>query len=324
VFACQTRRAARTRSIWLSSRRPSQGNHPTSHVEEAASVAGWPLKTAWQGLFTHGHLEKGQHDPDPWWPRRCGRLCGAIGIACRRHRPLPRQASDDEAYLNSIGASRVIDYREEHFEKVLREEVDVVFDLVGGDAQKRSFLVLKEGGHLVSAVQPVSQEEAADAPCVGRDDAARAVRDVLSRIGRLLEEGQYDQTSRPCTRSRMWPRPGRTSPRKLPRVHGCRPVAGAPRRKKHGKIVLRLASGYGGDRSHGRHRSRKHDGPVVARRSASTRTVDEHLAGLSPGCVAIDLSSRPKCTAETARAGLFPKPRQRPELGTSRRGIDTR
>ncbi len=47
------------------------------------------------------------------------------------------------------------------FEKVLQEKVDVVFDLIGGDTQKRSFLVLKEGVHLVSAMQPVSQEEAA-------------------------------------------------------------------------------------------------------------------------------------------------------------------
>src|SRR5205807_4856784 len=70
-------------------------------------------------------------------------------------------AGDDEAYLKSIGASRVIDYREAQFEKVLREKVDVVFDLVGGDTQQRSFLVLKEGGHIVSATQPVSQEETA-------------------------------------------------------------------------------------------------------------------------------------------------------------------
>ena len=70
-------------------------------------------------------------------------------------------SGDDEAYLKSIGASRVIDYREAQFEKVLREKVDVVFDLIGGDTQKRSFLVLKEGGHLISAIQPVSQEEAA-------------------------------------------------------------------------------------------------------------------------------------------------------------------
>ena len=31
---------------------------------------------------------------------------------------------------------------------------------IGGDTQKRSFLVLKKGGRLVSANQPVSQEEA--------------------------------------------------------------------------------------------------------------------------------------------------------------------
>src|SRR6202162_1813307 len=70
-------------------------------------------------------------------------------------------SGDDEAYLNSLGASRVIDYREAQFEKVLREKVDVVFDLIGGGTQKRSFLVLKKGGHLVAATQPVSQEETA-------------------------------------------------------------------------------------------------------------------------------------------------------------------
>jgi hypothetical protein len=31
--------------------------------------------------------------------------------------------------------------------------------LIGGDPQKRSFSVLKEGCHLVSAAQPVFQEE---------------------------------------------------------------------------------------------------------------------------------------------------------------------
>jgi NADPH:quinone reductase-like Zn-dependent oxidoreductase len=70
-------------------------------------------------------------------------------------------SGDDEAYLNSIGASWVIDYRKAQFETVLREKVDVVFDLIGGDTQKRSFLVLKEGGYLIAATQPVSQEETA-------------------------------------------------------------------------------------------------------------------------------------------------------------------
>jgi NADPH:quinone reductase-like Zn-dependent oxidoreductase len=55
----------------------------------------------------------------------------------------------------------VIDYRKPQFDKVLGEKVDVVFDLIGGDTQQRSFLVLKEGGHLVAATQPVPQEETA-------------------------------------------------------------------------------------------------------------------------------------------------------------------
>src|ERR1700674_3559973 len=127
--------------------------------EEAASV---PVasQTAWQGLFTHGHLEKGQTILIHGGAGAVGAY--AVQLASHAGATVIAMASgDDEAYLNAIGASLVIDYREEQFEKVLREKVDVVFDLVGGEIQKRSFLVLKEGGHLVSAVQPVSQEEAA-------------------------------------------------------------------------------------------------------------------------------------------------------------------
>jgi len=118
----------------------------------------------------------------------------------------------------------------------------VVFDLVGGDAQKRSFLVLKEGGHLVSAVQPVSQEEAATHHVSGVMMRLAPSGDVLGRIGRLLEEG----TIRPDVATvyalqdaaQAW----KDIAEKLPRVHGMSPSeAGAPRRKKHGKIVLRVA-----------------------------------------------------------------------------------
>src|SRR6202035_1733808 len=43
---------------------------------------------------------------------------------------------------------------------------------------------------------------------------------------------------------------------------------------------------------------------LIARR-ASTWTVDEHLAGLSPGCVAVDLRSPAQMYCGTARDGLF-------------------
>jgi len=208
--------------------------------EEAASV---PVasQTAWQGLFTHGHLEKGQtiliHGG--------AGAVGAYAVQLASHAGatvIATASSDDEAYLNSIGASRVLDYREAQFEKILQEKVDVVFDLVGGDTQKRSFLVLKEGGHLVSAVQPVSQEEAAMHRVSGEMMRLAPSGDVLSRIGRLLEEG----TIRPDVatvyalqdEAQAW----KDIAEKLPRVHGMSPSEpGAPRRKKHGKIVLRVA-----------------------------------------------------------------------------------
>src|SRR5690348_8256596 len=208
--------------------------------EEAASV---PVasQTALEGIFTHGHLQKGQtiliHGG--------AGAVGAYAVQLASHAGatvIVTASGDDEAYLNSIGASWVIDYREAQFEKVMREKVDVVFDLVGGDAQKRSFLVLKEGGHLVSAVQPVSQEEAAMHHVSGVMMRLAPSGDVLSRIGRLLEEG----TIRPDVATvyalqdaaQAW----KDIAEKLPRVHGLSSSGpGAARRKSHGKIVLRVS-----------------------------------------------------------------------------------
>jgi NADPH:quinone reductase-like Zn-dependent oxidoreductase len=125
--------------------------------EEAASV---PVasQTAWEGLFRHGHLEKGQTILIHGGAGAVGAY--AVQLASHAGATVIATASgDDEAYVKSIGASRVINYREEQFEKVLSEKVDMVFDLIGGDTQKRSFLVLKEGGHLVSATQIIRLRE---------------------------------------------------------------------------------------------------------------------------------------------------------------------
>jgi len=208
--------------------------------EEAASV---PVasQTAWQGLFSHGHLEKGQ----TILIHAGAGAVGAYAVQFASHvgaTVIATASGDNEAYVKSIGASRVIDYREEQFEKVLREKVEVVFDLVGGETQKRSFLVLKEGGHLVSAVQPVSQEEAAMHHVSGVMMRLAPSGEELDRIGRLLEE----RTIRPDVAAvyalqdaaQAW----KDIAEKLPAVHGMAPNRqGAARRKSHGKIVLRVA-----------------------------------------------------------------------------------
>lgn len=208
--------------------------------EEAASV---PVasQTAWQGLFTQGHLEKGQTILIHGGAGAVGAY--AVQLASHAGATVIATASgDNEVYLKSIGASRVIDYREAQFEKVLREKVDVVFDLVGGDIQQRSFLVLKEGGQLVSATQPVSQEEAARHHVSGVMMRLAPSGDVLSRIGRLLEEGTIRPDVATAYALQDAAQAWKDIAEKLPRVHGLsysRP--GAPRRKSHGKIVLRVA-----------------------------------------------------------------------------------
>ncbi|HSY50589.1 MAG TPA: NADP-dependent oxidoreductase [Thermoanaerobaculia bacterium] len=208
--------------------------------EEAAS-APVASQTAWQGLFTHGHLEKGQTILIHGGAGAVGAY--AVQLASHAGATVIATASgDDEAYLSSIGASRVINYREIQFEKVLREKVDMVFDLIGGDTQKRSFLVLKEGGHLVSAIQPVSEEETTRHRVSGTMMRLAPSGEGLGRIARLLEEG----TIRPDVATvyslqdaaQAW----KDIAGNLPGVHGMSPAApGGARRMSHGKIVLRVA-----------------------------------------------------------------------------------
>jgi len=155
--------------------------------EEAAS-APVAAQTAWQGIFTHGRLEKGQTILIHGGAGAVGAY--AVQLASHAGATVIATASGrDEAYLNSIGASRVIDYHETQFEKVLREKFDVVFDLVGDVTQKRSFVVLKEGGHLVATTQPVSQEEIARHRVSGAMMRLAPSADMLGRIAQLLKEG---------------------------------------------------------------------------------------------------------------------------------------
>jgi NADPH:quinone reductase-like Zn-dependent oxidoreductase len=205
--------------------------------EEAASV---PVasQTAWQGIFTHGHLEKGQTILIHGGAGAVGAY--AVQLASHAGATVIATASgDDEAYLKSIGASWVIDYRQAQIEKVLREKVDVVFDLVGGDTQKRSFPVLKEGGHLVSATQPVSQEETARHRVTGTMMRLAPSGDGLGRIARMMEEGTIRPDIATVYSLQDAARAWKDIAGNLPGVHGKSPSgSGAARSRSHGKIVL--------------------------------------------------------------------------------------
>jgi NADPH:quinone reductase-like Zn-dependent oxidoreductase len=125
---------------------------------EAASVpvAG---QTAWQGLFDHGQLQRGQ-------TVLIHAAAGGVGTFAvmlahwKGARVLATGSADNAEYLRSLGADQAIDYKATKFESVAKD-VDLVLDLAGGDTQQRSFAVLKPGGRLVSTVQPPPKDEAA-------------------------------------------------------------------------------------------------------------------------------------------------------------------
>jgi NADPH:quinone reductase-like Zn-dependent oxidoreductase len=207
--------------------------------EQAASVP-VAAQTAWEGIFTHGHLEKGQ----TILIHAGAGAVGAYAVQLASHAGatvIATASSDDEAYLKSIGASRVINYHEAQFETVLREKIDVVFDLVGGDTQKRSFLVLKEGGHLVSATQPVSQEEAARHRVSGMMMRLAPSADMLGKITRLLEDGTIRPDVAAVYELQDVAEAWKDMAGKLPGVHRVSPTEPGTRRRSHGKIVLRVA-----------------------------------------------------------------------------------
>jgi NADPH:quinone reductase-like Zn-dependent oxidoreductase len=209
-----------------------------SHLsfEEAASVP-VAAQTAWQGLFTHAHLEKGQ----TILIHAGAGAVGAYAVQLASHAGatvIATASGDDEAYVKSLGATLVIDYRKTQFEQAVREKVDVVFDLVGGDIQKRSFLVLKEGGHLIAATQPVSQEDAAKHHVSGFMMRLAPAGDLLSKIARLLEEGTIRPDVAKVYALQQVAQAWKDIAGNLPGVHGMAPEG---TRRAHGKIVLRVS-----------------------------------------------------------------------------------
>src|SRR6478752_9632509 len=105
--------------------------------------------TAWQGLFEHGRLRAGQSVIAHGAAGAVGsmvaqraRLAGAYVVGTGR-------AADRQKALD-FGAQEFVDLDKDILEDV--GEVDLVFDLIGGDIGKRSARLVRAGGTLVSIV----------------------------------------------------------------------------------------------------------------------------------------------------------------------------
>jgi NADPH:quinone reductase-like Zn-dependent oxidoreductase len=117
-------------------------------VEEAGAVPLVAL-TAWQALVGRAGLAAGQRVLIHAAAGGVGHV--AVQLAKARGAYVIGTASAAKHdFVRSLGADEVIDYRNEDFTSI--EQVDVVFDLIGGDYAERSAKVLKPGGVLVSII----------------------------------------------------------------------------------------------------------------------------------------------------------------------------
>jgi NADPH:quinone reductase-like Zn-dependent oxidoreductase len=154
------------------------------------SAAAVPLAalTAWQGLFDQGGLQAGQRVLIHAGAGGVGHF--AVQFAKARGAWVATTVStDDVAFARSLGADEVIDHTTQRFETMLRD-IDLVFDLVGGQAQERSWAVLREGGVMVSTVgqPPREKADAIGVRAIGYMATANA--DQLREIDALIQSGQ--------------------------------------------------------------------------------------------------------------------------------------
>jgi NADPH:quinone reductase-like Zn-dependent oxidoreductase len=140
--------------------------------------------TAWQGLFQHGRLQAGQSVIAHGAAGAVGsmvtqlaRLAGAYVIGTGR-------AADRQKALE-FGAQEFVDLEKDALEDV--GEVDLVFDLIGGDVGKRSARLVRAGGTLVSIVGPV---EARPADGLAVDFVVESDRAQLSEIVQRVRDGR--------------------------------------------------------------------------------------------------------------------------------------
>ena len=116
---------------------------------------------------------------------------GGFAVALAKHlgaRVIATASAANHAYVRSLGADELIDYRAVDFAARVRD-VDAVFDTAGGEVTLRSFAVLRPGGRLATVAAGAS------APVSPRSDVrslrpnVRRERRHLDRAAELVAQG---------------------------------------------------------------------------------------------------------------------------------------
>ena len=140
--------------------------------------------TAWQGLFEHGRLQPGQNVLVHGAAGAVGALVTQLAREAGAYVVGTGRAADRQAALD-FGAQEFLDLDGEDLEGV--GQVDLVFDVIGGDIGRRSAALIRTGGTLVSVVGPVEAR-----PADGRtvDFVVEPDRAQLGEIVQRVRDGR--------------------------------------------------------------------------------------------------------------------------------------
>ncbi|MEV5716755.1 NADP-dependent oxidoreductase [Amycolatopsis mediterranei] len=132
--------------------------------------------TAWQGLFRHGRLQAGQSVLAHGAAGAVGSVVTQLAREFGAYVIGTGRAADRQAALD-FGANEFLDLG----------GVDLVFDVIGGDVQRRSASIVRPGGTLVSVVGPV---ESRPVDGLAIDFVVESVPSQLAEIADRVRDGR--------------------------------------------------------------------------------------------------------------------------------------
>lgn len=140
--------------------------------------------TAWQGLFQHGRLQSGQSVLAHGAAGAVGSIVTQLARSAGAYVIGTGRAADRQKVLD-FGAQEFIDLDNDVLEDV--GGIDLVFDVIGGDIQKRSAGLVRAGGTLVSIVGPA---EARPVDGLAVDFVVEPDRAQLNEIVQRVRDGR--------------------------------------------------------------------------------------------------------------------------------------
>jgi NADPH:quinone reductase-like Zn-dependent oxidoreductase len=140
--------------------------------------------TAWQGLFEHGRLRAGLSVLAHGAAGAVGTMVTQLAREAGAYVIGTGRAADRQKALD-FGAQEFVNLDSDTLEDV--GKVDLVFDVIGGDIQKRSARLIRAGGTLVSVVGPA---EARPADGLAIDFVVEFDRSQLGEIAQRVRDGR--------------------------------------------------------------------------------------------------------------------------------------